>query len=295
MMIRDDPTTPAMSGSRRQAGDLIEAVLQNMRQNLEELRYTTVAPSRYTVYLSANEHKRLEGIIPRLRAETIRALTEELDRQNRSSWLRRWGGRWLARRRPALQNADSHWHVEFLPDVDGDLRGDHDLVVHSDLILPPELELGGGERTRRITTVKIGERTTSSAETIVGSASLADVAAHVTYQDASGRHRYEFVRDSTTIGRGGIAYPVDIRIVSSEDVSREHARIRRDPRTGAFFLIDLSTLGTTLNGRHIPRGYEEAAGAKRENGAESALPDRATIGLAETVFLEFEKAPSAGH
>ena len=46
------------------------------------------------------------------------------------------------------------------------------------------------------------------------------------------------VKDSVTIGRGGIAYPVDIRIASSPDVSREHARIRRDPKTGRFFLID---------------------------------------------------------
>ena len=35
---------------------------------------------------------------------------------------------------------------------------------------------------------------------------------------------YDVVKDSITIGRGGIAYPVDIRIASSPDVSREHAR-----------------------------------------------------------------------
>jgi pSer/pThr/pTyr-binding forkhead associated (FHA) protein len=93
-----------------------------------------------------------------------------------------------------------------------------------------------------------------------------------------------------TIGRGGIAYPVDIRIASSVDVSREHARIRRDPQTGRFYLIDLSSLGTTLNGRHVPRGYEEHEGAKRENGAETPLPDTARIGLADVVFLDFRKA-----
>jgi pSer/pThr/pTyr-binding forkhead associated (FHA) protein len=94
-------------------------------------------------------------------------------------------------------------------------------------------------------------------------------------------------KDLVTIGRGGIAYPVDVRIVSSPDVSREHARLRRDPQTGRFFLIDVSTLGTTLNGRHVPKGYDEIDGAKRENGAETALPDAATIGLADTVVLEF--------
>ena len=32
---------------RRPARDLIEAVLENMRRNLEPLRYSTLAPSRY--------------------------------------------------------------------------------------------------------------------------------------------------------------------------------------------------------------------------------------------------------
>jgi hypothetical protein len=59
--------------------------------------------------------------------------------------------------------------------------------------------------------------------------------------------------------------------------------------SGAFFLIDLSTLGTTLNGRHVPRGFDEHEGTKRENGAQTALPDAARIGLADSVFLEFRK------
>jgi hypothetical protein len=70
-------------------------------------------------------------------------------------------------------------------------------------------------------------------------------------------------------------------------VSREHARLRRDPQTGRFFLIDLSPLGTTLNGRHVPKGYDEVDGSKRENGAETAVPESGTIGLADTVTLEF--------
>ena len=118
-------------------------------------------------------------------------------------------------------------------------------------------------------------------------AAVSPVLARVEYDDDAGHHSFEIVKDSVTIGRGGIAYPVDIRIASSPDVSREHARIRRDPKTGRFFLIDLSSLGTTLNGRHVPRGYDEVDGSKRENGAETALPDTARIGLADLVFLDF--------
>jgi hypothetical protein len=52
--------------------------------------------------------------------------------------------------------------------------------------------------------------------------------------------------------------------------------------------VDLSSLGTTIDGKRVPKGYEEADGSKRENGVESALPDRARIGLADTVYLDFE-------
>ena len=90
--------------------------------------------------------------------------------------------------------------------------------------------------------------------------------------------------------RGGIAYRADVRIDASVDVSREHARIRRDPRTGAFFLIDLSTLGTTLNGQRVPKGYDDVDGTKRENGVETPLPSGSKIGLADTVFVQFEIA-----
>lgn len=288
-----------MSDMRRPAADLIEAVLENMRTNLEELRYSTVAPSRYTVYLSPREHARLEGILPRLRAETIRALNEELARLNKPSLLEKHLGGWVGKARlkgrPALQNSDTHWHVEFLPDVDGDLHGDQDIVVHSDLVLPAEPELGTGERTRRITTVRTDQGTTSRSVLTTATASTQGVTAgtaayaRLSYEDASGRHQFDITQDVVTIGRGGSSHRVDLKIVTSEDVSREHARIRRDAGTGAFFLIDLSSLGTTLNGRHVPRGYDEIGGARRPNGAESQLPDRARIGLAETVFLDFER------
>jgi pSer/pThr/pTyr-binding forkhead associated (FHA) protein len=139
----------------------------------------------------------------------------------------------------------------------------------------------------------MGEHHTTRSQMVAAkAAAVAGVHARLVFEDNLGRHEHEVVGNTTTIGRGGLAFPVDVRVSTSEDVSREHARIRRDEQTGQFFLIDLSTLGTTLNGRHVPRGVEEHDGAKRENGAETALPPRARIGLAETVFLEFEQVHS---
>lgn len=298
MHVMPQLTTP---GSRRPSGALIDAIVDNMRQNLEELKYATLAPSRYTVYLSPAEHTRLEGIMPRLQAEAARALDEELARINRPKWFSglRKKVAWLpGRRRPAAENAGQRWHVEFLVDTDGELLAPGDIIVHSDLMLAPDPDLGVGERTRRITTVRMGDHTTTRAQVVSaaapgasGTAGAARPAVHarLTYSDTRGEHHHDLVADQTTIGRGGKAFPVDVRVSTSEDVSREHARIRRDGKTGQFFLIDLSTLGTTLNGRHVPRGFDEREGVKHPNGAETALPPRARIGLADTVFLEFEQ------
>jgi hypothetical protein len=274
---------------RRTPADLVDAVVDNMRQNVEELKYATLAPSRYLVYLSPGDYARLEGILPRLQAEATRALDEELQRLNRPSWLRRQLGLTKAHR-PPLENAGPRWHVEFLCDTDHELQDEGDILVHSDLVLAPDLELGVGERTRRITTLRSGDRTARSEQvTTSAAAGAAVVHARLSYRDKTGDHQHDLVRDRITIGRGGLQFPVDVKLATSDDVSREHARIRRDPATGKFYLIDLSSLGTTLDGRHVPRGVEERDGVKTENGSETLLPARARIGLADTVFLDFEQ------
>jgi hypothetical protein len=276
--------------SKRPARDIIEAVLENMRTNLEPLKYSTLAPSRFVVYLHPEEYARVEGIVPVLQEQTSRALEDELTKLNTRPVYRKYLDRFTGAL-PPVENAARQWQVEFHPDADGELAPG-DILIHSELVLPAAAEeLGSGQRTRRITTVHVGQRTTKREETVSAKAAGASaVHALLKYEDNSGPHAFEMARDSIVIGRGGIAYRADVRIDSSVDVSREHARIRRDPRTGAFYLIDLSTLGTTLNGQRVPRGYEDADGTKRENGVETPLGSGARIGLADTVFLHFEIA-----
>ncbi|MEN3336365.1 MAG: hypothetical protein V7647_41 [Acidobacteriota bacterium] len=282
------PIYPGAQAARRPARDIIDAVVENMRKNLEPLKYSTLAPSRYVVYLHPNEYARLDGIIPILQEQTTRALAEELGKLNRRRGFRRWIDRWRGETDPEISNAAADWAVEFLADPDGDMA-EGDLLIDSELLLPASPHLGVGERTRRITTVHARQRTTTHEQTVhpQNTAPAMRVLARLEYDDDAGHHAYDVLKDSVSIGRGGIAYPVDVRIASSPDVSREHARIRRDPASGRFYLVDLSSLGTTLNGRHVPRGYDEVEGTKRENGAETALPDSAKIGLADTVFLDF--------
>jgi pSer/pThr/pTyr-binding forkhead associated (FHA) protein len=278
---------------KRPARDLIDAVLENMRNNLEPLKYSTLAPNRFVVYLHPEEFARVEPIVSILQEQTVRALDEELRSLNNPPVLRRYIGRLTGGPLP-VENAGREWQIEFHADADGELAPG-DILIHSDLMLPSTSDdLGAGQRTRRITTVHVGQRTTKREETVSATASSsAVVLGRLQYEDNSGPHTFEICRDSIVIGRGGIAYRADVRIESSVDVSREHARIRRDARSGSFFIIDLSTLGTTVNGQRLPQGYEVADGTKRENGIETPLPSGARIGLADTVFLQFDVAVRA--
>src|SRR5262245_24011572 len=239
-----------LTSSRRQARDIIDAVVANMRQNLERLKYSTLAPSRYTVYLHPTEFERLETVVPVLQEQTIRALDEELRRLNASSSSQRWMRRIAGGPEPEVRNAAADWHVAFLADPDEELK-EGDMLVDSELLMPARPDLGVGEQTRKIATVQSGQRATTIEHTICRSSSSVPPGplGHLEYDDESGHHVYDVTKDCFTIGRGGIAHPVDVRIVSSTDVSREHARIRRDAASDRLFLIDLSTLGTTLNGR----------------------------------------------
>jgi FHA domain len=190
------------------------------------------------------------------------------------------------------------WHVEFLRDPDGELN-EGDILVDSELLLPPPPDLGAGDRTRRVTTrhfrqpeapaAAAAQRVSTRVETIDRPAvTTSAVHARLRYEDNSGVHSYDIAKDSVTVGRGGLAYRVDVRVEASADVSREHLRIRRDPATNRFYLLDLSSLGTTVDGARVAKGYEEADGTKRENGVETPLPPCARIGLADTVFIDFE-------
>jgi len=274
--------------SKRPARDLIDAVLENMRSNLEPLKYSTLAPNRFVVYLHPEEYARIEGIVSVLQEQTVRALEDELKKLNNPPVYRRYLDR-LAGSAMPVENAAREWQIEFHADADQELALG-DILIHSELILPTANDdIGAGQRTRRITTMHVGQRTTRREESVSRTAAASPTPlACLQYEDNGGPHRFEIVRDSTVIGRGGIAYRADVRIDSSVDVSREHVRIRRDSPSGAFFIIDLSTLGTTLNGSRLPKGYDEVDGTKRENGVETPLPSGSRIGLADTVYLQFD-------
>ncbi len=283
MPLRGETTT----ARRRHAVELTDAVLENMRRNLERLKYSTLAPSRYVVYLHAKEYGRLEGILPTVRQQTIRALVEELQALNRApAWTRLVPG-FVAPPRVPVENAARGWHVEFVPDADGELQ-DGDVLIESELQLPAAPELGVGGGTRRVTTRVSADGAVTEGRSEDRPTEPVRVLARITYEDDEGPHSYDMVKQTITIGRGRTADRADLVVAAAADVSRLHARIRYDAASGQFLLSDLSAFGTTLNQRHVPRGYDEHAGVRTDNDVETPLPDRARIGLADMVYLDFE-------
>jgi pSer/pThr/pTyr-binding forkhead associated (FHA) protein len=97
-------------------------------------------------------------------------------------------------------------------------------------------------------------------------------------------------KKQVVIGRGGKSFWVDLKLDAPADVSREHCRIRRDPATGQFFLKDVSQFGTTIDGKKVTTSLETKDGQNRDANVEAPIPSRAVIGLADTVFLNFEAA-----
>ena len=94
---------------RLPARDIVDAVVRNMRENLEELPYSRLAPSHYTVYLNPNEFARLEGIVSILQEQTFRALSDEVDRLGRRSLWRRSADRVTRNSPRELQKAGGDW------------------------------------------------------------------------------------------------------------------------------------------------------------------------------------------
>jgi hypothetical protein len=176
-----------------------------------------------------------------------------------------------------------------------------DIAVASELTLPPQADLAGS-LTRRVT-VRSGAEGSTRQETVEPAAGPNAAGAHpgdtsgspagtayatLTYEDQQGRRTYAITKNQLVIGRGGVGYWVDLKLQTAPDVSREHVRLRRDEATGQFYLKDVSTLGTTIDGRKVPSSVEVTEGTRRDTGIEVPLPARARIGLADTVFLDFE-------
>jgi len=295
--------------------DVILAVAENMRSSLEPLVTKTIAPSLYQVYLHNADYERLRTIFGELETEAKELLERELARLNRGAstaaqrllsplraWRRGRGGRSGAAeaggndgagagtgsagdpRTPRVVSAEGRWFIRFQEDPNGALEPG-DVQVVSEFAQQAAAGYGSGAPTHRISTTRRLGRSTTRRET----ADAATAYARIAYKDDSGQREFWVVKDEIVIGRDAPDVWVDLRLETSLDVSREHARLRRAPDSGAFRIKDLSKLGTTVNGKPLPPSLEGSGEGERDRDCWTDLPDRARIGLAGIVFLDFER------
>ncbi|MFL6259676.1 MAG: FHA domain-containing protein [Thermoanaerobaculia bacterium] len=302
-----------MTKERASGRDIVLAIGENMRQSLEPLVTKTIAPSLYQVYLHADDYDRLRTLFGELEEEAKTLLDAELARLNKGSTPA--FPRILRKKKadepppaPKFVSAEGRWSVRFQEDPNGTLNPG-DVEVVSEFARPPESGYGAGSKTHRIsTTRRLGQMTTTRRDTTevpqaVGNAggvrtqaveAAAPVGfARLVYKDDRGTMQtFPITKDEIVIGRQAPDVWADLSLDTSLDVSREHARIQRTPE-GSFRIKDLSKLGTTVNGVPVPRSLESADGGVRDLDRWEPLPDRARIGLAGVIYLDFERLAQA--
>jgi hypothetical protein len=283
---------------------ILKAIREELMLNLYPLPYSTLPVTIYHVYLCPRDFAVVEGVVPRIVEQVERALTAEVDRFN--ARLGRSRARVLTRlidRAEPLAPIEvptSGWEVHIQPDPDGELKPGQ-LGIVSTLSIAGAAEYGGTPTTRIVkSVVAAGRRTASSSvvqqvvhQTDGGTTPSEPVAdsnerARLTYEDEQGRHVFSMRKDALSIGRGGSAAWVDVQVITTAKVSREHVRIRRDV-SGRFFIQDVSSWGTSVNGEPVPPAVKSAEGVLQP-GPEQELPLSARIALADALEMQFEAA-----
>jgi len=234
-----------------------------------ELGYSILLPCLFSVYLHPDDYDRLIGVQDIIKEDARRSLTARMAEWNKKGAIFRRGGA-----RKEYRIAQNTWWIELFRDGDNAVPPG-DVEIHSELndVVQP------GYRGTKTTLIE-RQPTVTSARVVRDRESTrrqADrVYAEIHYSDDSGQQTYFVTQNEISGGRGGEGLWVDLPLYANDQVSREHLRLRRDPATGAFAITDQSRNGTWLNGRRLP------------NGAETALPERAEIRVAEVITLSFE-------
>jgi pSer/pThr/pTyr-binding forkhead associated (FHA) protein len=139
---------------------IILEIVREMREGLHPLLYSRVAPGLYCVYLHPEDFARMEGLVPRIRAEAGRALSEELSRLNGASHSGGGVSNWFVAREeaPPVEEPAGGWAIQIEADRDDEVTPGS-FVILSKLTLPPLPQFEGGSPTTKVfKTVVSGEK-----------------------------------------------------------------------------------------------------------------------------------------
>ena len=300
-----------------------------MEERLYPLVYRVLPPRVYHVYLHPDDYREIETIVQVIAADAERALTERVDALNRRPrWQGLLLGKQPPIELPAAgweiaihpdANSElergqigivSRLSVAATPTFEGGLPTTRiaRTVVTGKLrrtttreeaaappppppavpssVATPLLATATATSAAANTSIALGANPSAIALAKVDEAARG--VAQLAYVDEQGPHIFVMRKDVVSIGRGGSAHWVDVQVTTGPRVSREHCRIRR-AGDGRFFLQDLSTWGTSVNGLRVkPFVHTTPAGQLEETGQEHELPRDARIQLADALLVEFQ-------
>jgi hypothetical protein len=248
---------------------ILDELVRNMELGRLEMAYSVLLPCIFSVYLHPDDHARLVGVQDLIKEDARRALTARMaEWSGKNSLFRR------NEKRKQYRIAQNDWWIELFADSEGSVPPG-DVEIHSELndVVQPGyrgVKTTLIEREPSVTAARVARDRQSTRGL------SAKVFAEIRYQDDSGPQTFFVTQGEVSIGRGGEDLWVDLPLYTSDEISREHARLRRDASSGRFSIVDQSRNGTWVNGRRLTRGTEVE------------LPDRAEIAIAEVVKLNFE-------
>jgi hypothetical protein len=275
--------------------EIIVAILAEFEQTVEPSHFRNYVRNHFRAYLHPEDHERLQRLFGRMREEAFSALDEKMRTLNRKG--RRDGMLAFGRNRDSRRfESTGPWNIEFLRNDDDD-SAQQRLIVESSTIIPPDMSNLEGDGTIRVgkPQAPASDPGTQRTERFSGpndTPPQAAVFARLNFKDDRPElQSFAVTKDLIKVGRGGPGSEkvwTDLKLTTSEDVSREHFQIRRDPSTGSFFIKDLSKFGTTVNGKPVPPSVEKTkTGQIVDRDLEVELKDSVRIGLADVLFIEF--------
>ena len=248
---------------------IINELTRNMELGRLELGYSILVPCIFSVYLHPDDYARVISVEDIIKEDAKRALTARLTEWNAKSGLLRRNAV-----RKTYRTANNSWWIGLFADGESAVPPG-DVEIHSELNDIAQPGYRGTkttliDRTPSVTSLRVSrdrENTRLRSDSVF---------AQIRYQDDSGPQTFLMTQNELSIGRGGDDLWVDLALYTTDEISREHVRLRRDPATGVFKITDLSRNGTWLNGRRIAANVEVL------------LPEHAEISLAQVVTLSFE-------
>jgi FHA domain len=273
--------------------DIISELIRNADAGWFKVRYTVLVPCIFNIYLHPRDYELIQPIADLIREEAVRALKEHLSGLNKPRPARPFGKRFGAAGEPSPEYRilEKQWLIQFHGDQEERLRPG-EIEIYSELGNARPKDFGAGAMTTFITRHPAGDAATVAGNNQGALSQVRAVLARLRYRDSGIDKTFVMTSEEIVIGRGGKAVWVDLKLEGPADISREHCRIRRDPKTGTFYIRDLSQFGTKVNGAAIPNSVERVdSGEKVDRNREVLLPSPATIALADVCTLEFEAEP----